>query len=247
MKIRISCDCISAIRESGYALVPGNEYDIPAPLIESLESFAGSWKSLPADEYIVGPFCYRFRRYGRLAYQPRTGRIECLQASPFRQSGSANRLYADMARSFADVSDDDLENRFLHELVRHDFEQFGVTDDMTHFNWVVGVHQIKIVGKRDQPGDPAPEGIHQDGSRFIGIHLMGRENVQGGVSKIYDLKGVEVASVPLVKSLDSILIEDARVMHSVMPIAPVDVAKPAVRDTLILTYDPDEYAGSGSA
>ena len=247
MKIQIGCDCISAIRESGYALISGNEYDIPAPLIESLQSFAGSWKSLPADEYITGSFCYRFRRYGRLAYQPRSGRIECLPTSPFRQGGLVNRLYADMARSFAGVSEGDLENRFLHELVRHDFEQFGVTDDMTHFNWAVGVHQIKIVGKRDQPGNPTPEGIHQDGSRFLGIHLMARENVQGGVSKIYDLKGVEMASVLLVKSLDSILIEDARVMHSVMPIAPVDVAKPAVRDTLILTYDPDEYGSSGLA
>jgi hypothetical protein len=69
------------------------------------------------------------------------------------------------------------------------------------------------------------------------MHLVGRRNVQGGYTRISDQDGRELMVTCLTDPLDSIVVDDTRVRHSVTPIEPLNPGQAAVRDVLVLTYD----------
>jgi hypothetical protein len=69
------------------------------------------------------------------------------------------------------------------------------------------------------------------------MHLVGRRNVRGGYTKLSDQDGRALTIACLTDPLDSIVVDDTRVRHSVTPIQPLNPSKAAVRDVLILTYD----------
>jgi len=50
------------------------------------------------------------------------------------------------------------------------------------------------------------------------------------------LTGAELGSFTLTAPLDAALLDDARVAHGVTPIEPVDAARPAYRDVLVVTW-----------
>jgi hypothetical protein len=98
--------------------------------------------------------------------------------------------------------------------------------------WEVRVHQIRIVASPGESGLPAPEGIHQDGTDFLTLHLVRRHNVVGGESTIYDLGRKPIASYVMREPLDSFILEDPRIMHGVTPVHSADGLTPGVRDLL---------------
>jgi hypothetical protein len=102
--------------------------------------------------------------------------------------------------------------------------------------WEVRVHQIRIVASIDEPGLPAPEGIHQDGTDFLTLHLVRRHNVVGGISTLYDLERRTLQSYTLRNPLDSLIIDDSRIMHGVTPVYPVAGCTEGTRDILGIDF-----------
>src|SRR5262249_17757224 len=98
--------------------------------------------------------------------------------------------------------------------------------------WEVRIHQIRIVASTEQPGLPAPEGIHQDGTDYLTLHLVRRQNILGGVSTIYDLDRKPIRSYTMREALDSLMLEDPRIMHGVTPVHPADGRTTGTRDLL---------------
>ena len=88
--------------------------------------------------------------------------------------------------------------------------------------WEVRIHQIRIVASPKVPGLPAPEGIHQDGTNFLTLHLVRRSNVEGAESTIYDLDRKPIQRCTMCEMLDSLILEDPRIMHGVTPVHPAD-------------------------
>jgi hypothetical protein len=100
----------------------------------------------------------------------------------------------------------------------------------------VRVHQIRVVATPAQPGLPAPEGVHQDGTDFLTLHLVRRHNVAGAESCVYDLARNPVRRFTLRQPLDSMILEDPRVLHGVTPVYSADGRTPGSRDLLGIDF-----------
>jgi hypothetical protein len=227
----------SEIENSGYVILPGLVSQIRSDFARSWKTFAKSWELLPPDGSISASHCYRFRRYSRLICHPHEDRIERLPDARFVQTTFNNPLYGGIKREFAPVLPPEIKSEVLRQMIGIDFCHFGISPNKLGPRWFVGVHQIRIVGRRGHPGMPTPEGEHRDGNHFVGMHLVGRRNVRGGYTKISDQNGRELMVTCLTEALDSIVVDDTRVRHSVTPIEPLNPGKAAVRDMLVLTYD----------
>jgi hypothetical protein len=104
--------------------------------------------------------------------------------------------------------------------------------DRRQSNWEVRIHQIRIIASPGEPGLPAPEGVHQDGTDFLTLHLVRRHNIAGGETTIYDLDRQPIGKYTMREPLDSLILEDARIMHGVTPVHSADGRTPGTRDLL---------------
>jgi hypothetical protein len=68
------------------------------------------------------------------------------------------------------------------------------------------------------------------------VLMVRRENVASGETTIYDLLERPLGSFILTAPLDSALVDDSRVYHGVTPVVPLDPARPAYRDVLVVTF-----------
>ncbi|HPY42255.1 MAG TPA: 2OG-Fe dioxygenase family protein, partial [Thiolinea sp.] len=102
--------------------------------------------------------------------------------------------------------------------------------------WRIQAHQFRIVASHLEEGKPTPEGVHKDGADYILIMLLNRQNIEGGVSYIYDNERHEIAQCTLGIGTDLLLVNDHKVYHGVTPIYPADPDRAAWRDVLVLTF-----------
>jgi hypothetical protein len=66
--------------------------------------------------------------------------------------------------------------------------------------------------------------------------LVDRVNIARGTTTMYALDGRELGAFTLERACDTALVDDARVMHGVTAVKPVDPSRPAWRDVLVVTY-----------
>jgi len=102
--------------------------------------------------------------------------------------------------------------------------------------WFVEAHPFRIDTAADGIGRPTPEGAHRDGVDLVVVILVGRHNVKGGETRVFDAGGPQGLRFTLSEAWSALLLDDARVIHESTPIQPQDATLPAQRDTLVLTY-----------
>jgi hypothetical protein len=68
------------------------------------------------------------------------------------------------------------------------------------------------------------------------VLLIDRENIESGTTTIHAPDGTVLGSFTLRHALDAALVEDARVLHGVTAVTPLDPARPAHRDVLVVTF-----------
>ena len=95
--------------------------------------------------------------------------------------------------------------------------------------WHIEVHQFRIEARRGVEGRPTPEGMHRDGVDHVLVLLVGRRNI----AERHDVRsttwtGRTLGSFTLTEPFDAALVDDARVMHGVTPVEPVDPARTGV-------------------
>ncbi|HCF27855.1 MAG TPA: hypothetical protein DEV81_11805, partial [Cyanobacteria bacterium UBA11049] len=83
-------------------------------------------------------------------------------------------------------------------------------------------------------GNPAPEGIHRDGTDFIGIFSANRENIQGGETHLYIDKKEKPVFKKILHPGELLLVNDREFFHFTTPIKPTSDAQ-GVRDVFVLT------------
>ena len=98
------------------------------------------------------------------------------------------------------------------------------------------MHQFRIEARPGEAGQPTPEGLHRDGVDWVLVLMVRRENVKSGETTIYDLAERPLGSFTLTQPLDAALVDDSRVYHGVTAVEPVDPARPAYRDVLVVTF-----------
>lgn len=97
------------------------------------------------------------------------------------------------------------------------------------------MHQFRIDAARSG-ATPTPEGVHRDGVDFVFMMLVQRRNIQGGETRIRDQAGETLARFTLSDPFDTAIVDDARLLHGVTPVTPLDLTQPAWRDVLVVTF-----------
>jgi hypothetical protein len=200
------------------------------------DRFAASWDSLGMDTYMADGGRYRRRRHGAFSVSAAGTRRKAHQ--PHYQSRDYNALNGGIARWFTPLDEAVAAGAAMQGILRRCFDLFdGLTDPAVRpDSWHVETHQFRIEARPDVAGKPTPEGMHRDGVDWVLVLLVRRENIDSGMTTIHDLGKTLLGSFTLTDPLDAALVDDNRVYHGVTPVAPLDPARPAYRDVLVVTF-----------
>ena len=231
------------IERDGFAFRRGSDMRsiLRARGLDAWPAFASSWDNLGLDLYMADGGRYRRRRFA--AFDAVSGTVTRKPHQPHYQSRDHNPLNGDIERWFEPVSDAVCANGFMRGI-------FGVcttifdaaSPDGKAANWHMEMHQFRIEADSGQSGLATPEGAHRDGVDWVCVLLVNRRNVSSGVTQIFDPGGRSLGEFTLTDPLDTVFLDDRRVLHGVTPITPMDPASKASRDVLVLTFRRDELA-----
>jgi hypothetical protein len=188
--------------------------------------FGPFFDDLPVDPYIQGHF--RRRRFSRFAGTPEN--LTRLEHKYFVQSSQVNKLAGGVKRDFAELANGLLELGEFHRLIAA-FIDFSKIDPLV---CEMGVHQIRIVASRDEQGEPAPEGIHQDGFDFVGIFCIKRHAISGGETHLYRAKDEPPIFDKILQPGEFVMVNDRTLYHYASPVAPEGDGK-GERDVFVIT------------
>ena len=223
----------------GYSIVKAADVHWHHVMDPAWMELSHSFNNLPLDSYLIDGGQYRRRRYGRFIVTAKSGELKQLPNTGFlQQSEEVNRLYQGKVRYFEPIETATASNRFLATLIVSDLDVFPICTYDNSASWCIDVHQVRICCTPDTQGLPTPEGVHHDGQAFVAMHLIRRSNVAGGISTLYSSDCDPIDSVELELPMDSVFVDDSRVMHAVSSITPTRMGQDAIRDMLLLNFNP---------
>ncbi|BAY19499.1 hypothetical protein NIES21_53620 [Anabaenopsis circularis NIES-21] len=189
------------------------------------EGFESFFHNLPVDPYIKGN--YRLRRLSRFTVSG--NELIKLPHGYLFQSKTYNPLLGDVKREFSELEDGIIKLDIFKKMV------LAFSDSCKlHPEAEIGVHQIRTICSAENMGNPAPEGIHQDGTDFIGIFSVARENIQGGETHLYTAKKEKPVFSKVLNSGELLLVNDHEFFHFTTPIKPQTDGL-GIRDVFVLT------------
>ncbi|AFZ23913.1 hypothetical protein Cylst_1636 [Cylindrospermum stagnale PCC 7417] len=187
--------------------------------------FKPFFNDLPLDNYIKGK--YRFRRLSR--FMVSGDNLIKLPHGYLLQSKEYNPIVGDIKREFAE-----LDNALIElDIFKHLVLAFSDSCKL-HPEAEIGVHQIRTTCSPTNLGNPAPEGIHQDGTDFIGIFSVDRDNIQGGETHLYSAKKEKPVFNKILHPGELLLVNDHEFFHFTTPIKPQTDAQ-GIRDVFVLS------------
>ena len=198
--------------------------------------FASSWENLGMDLYMADGGTYRRRRFA--AMRVWAGMIARKPHQPHYQSRDYNPLNGGVERWFKPVTDSATDSTFTRSILgfcQTVFDALG-PERASPNAWHVEMHQFRIEANSGQVGRPTPEGRHRDGVDWVCVMLVNRQNVLSGVTQIFDVHGAPLGQFTLSDPMDTVFLDDSRVLHGVTPIEPMDSRDKAIRDVLVLTF-----------
>ncbi|MBA3684532.1 MAG: 2OG-Fe dioxygenase family protein [Planctomycetes bacterium] len=204
---------------------PGQDFDFSLHRLPlAVGALAPFFARLPLDRFIAGTF--RRRRLSRFRG---AGAFEHLPHAAFMQSAYVNRLLGNIQREYEELEDDLIAHPAFRALLTIYAEFFATGPDT-----VLGVHQIRIVCAPGQSGEPAPEGVHQDGFDWVGIFCIARAGVLGAQTQLFDdLRGEPIFSKALAPG-EAVFVNDRRIHHFTTPVTPSADAE-GHRDVFVIT------------
>jgi hypothetical protein len=223
------------IRTEGYTFVQGSEMRGSLEATGTLadwDAFATSWNDLGPDTYMADGGRYRKRRHAVFVID--ADGIMRRPAQPHYQSRDYNPLNGGLERWFQPVTDGIGSGPSMLTILAFCQKLFGALSPAPR--WHVEVHQFRIEARRGEVGQPTPEGMHRDGVDYVLVLLVNRTNIASGMTSVHDLAGNALGQFTLTAPFDAALVDDARVMHGVTAVEPLDPEQPGFRDVLVVTF-----------
>jgi hypothetical protein len=226
------CGLRARLADAGYALLPAAAACATLQLdLAGLDALRDSWERLPRDAYLRDGGNYRARRHSCFVQTPPAGPLEAVPHRPHWQPTSYNALHGGLTRWFEPVEPAVMGAPAWRQLLRSVGELFAEVHAAPR--WFIEAHQFRI-DTASGIGRPTPEGAHRDGVDFVAVILVGRRNVVGGETRVFDARGACGVRFTMQEPWSMLLMDDARVIHETTPIQ--SQGKDGVRDTLVLTY-----------
>lgn len=191
-----------------------------------LEELATWFENLPLDHYVEGSF--RRRRLSR--FRGAAQNLVHLRHGTFLQASNVNQLLGNIRRDYEELEDSLIASHAFKALLAGLQNFYGFDVNST----VLGVHQIRICCSVQEQGEPAPEGIHQDGFDLLTIACIARREVEGAATQLYaDPQGQPLFSQELAAG-QIVYCNDRQLYHYTTPIRPAHLA-PGHRDVFVIT------------
>lgn len=232
-------DIVGALQRAGEAvLAPSALDDVLGVTAGALETLRACWDDLPPDGYLRDGGRYRFRRHGCLVADGDT-----LTLAPHRahwQPLDYNALHGGIQRWYVPLAQEMVASpawaALLLGLARVASAMKGPQP------WFIEAHPFRI-DTSDGIGRPTPEGAHRDGVDFVAVLLVGRHNIKGGESRVFEAKGPAGQRFTMTEPWTLLLLDDERVIHETTPIQPLVPGERGWRDTLVLTLRSRGFQG----
>ena len=209
---------------------------LPVSANADWQEFISAWDDLPIDPYVKPSHrTSRYRRLGTLLAH-NDGTLERLPNKAFVQEKNINRVYGGQVRVFEPILGKTLDNAYFQAAIEHDLALIRQVDKDSG-EWLITVHAIRIIATADATSAPAPEGRHSDGHDYVIMHLIGRENCVGGLSRLFRKGESEpVFEHTLLSPMETLAVNDGTMEHEVTPIGSED-ASTAIRDMMIVDFE----------
>ena len=226
-----------ALRDDGYAVLTSSDVAALAGCEPGqLAALAPSWDALELDNYLKDGGRYRRRRHScfiqegeKLTQTAHRAHWQPLEYNALH--GGMHRLFEPMAPATVALP---AWPRLLLALGRICSAVKG------QHAWRIEAHQFRI-DTTDGIGRPTPEGAHRDGVDFVAVLLIGRSNIKGGETRVFEAEGPNGKRFTMTEPWTLLLLDDAAVIHESTPIQPL--GPHGHRDTLVLTYRAGQFQG----
>lgn len=232
MQIRTTTE----LKAQGFSYTSAKDFQIANTSSADLSDLSHEWNRLEGDKYLHSGARFRERRFGRFAFLLVTRELIQLEHIPYFQASTTNTYAGGIQREVAPLTKEFVNNPLLTNLISIDFDCFPTEEFDPKEWWYVACHLFRIIGRADEDGEPTPEGVHRDDIHYGAMHLMGRVNTEGGLSRIHNKDQSIKAELCLKEQMDTLFWPDRDILHSVTPIKPRNDEEEAVRDILILGY-----------
>jgi len=206
--------------------------------ISALEALHGDWDALPPDEYLKDGGRYRTRRHACFVSDG-----DALEQVPHRahwQPVQYNALHGGMQRWFAPMERGTLVQPVWQSLMRRLAR--ASSDLRGEQQWFIEAHQFRI-DTAGGIGRPTPEGAHRDGVDLVAVALVGRHDIKGGETRVFEAGGRRGERFTMSEPWTLLLLDDARVIHESTPIQPIVEGAAGWRDTLVVTCRAGGFQG----
>ena len=227
-----------SVARDGFACVrtPQMRAVLEAAGLDDWDRFARSWNELGVDTYMADGGRYRRRRFA--CFRANAQGIARKPHQPHYQSRDYNPLNGGIERWFEPVAEAIAAHPALRAILAtcHTLFDRLTPPAVRPASWHVEIHQFRIEARPGQEGRPTPEGMHRDGVDWVLVLLVSRVNIASGETSIGDLARRPLGSFTLTDPLDAAVTDDNRVYHGVTPVTPLDPARPAHRDVLVVTF-----------
>ena len=223
------------LRIDGYTFVRGEAMRGllgQAGSLTDWDVFAASWDDLGSDTYMADGGRYRKRRHAVFAVG--AAGVARQPAQPHYQSRDYNTLNGGIERWFEPVTEVVGAGPTMTTILVFCRDLFGMIGPAPV--WHVEIHQFRIEARFGLEGRPTPEGLHRDGVDYVLVLMVNRRNIASGMTSVHDLAGTALGHFTLTAPFDAALVDDARVMHGVTSVEPLDPAEPGYRDVLVVTF-----------
>ena len=223
-----------ALRGVGFTFVAGAGFRGLLGDPTDWDAFAASWNRLELDTYLPDGHRYRRRRHGTFSARAGEDAFRRERHQPHYQGIEYNRLVGGIERWFEPIEPGVASGPTFGAVMRFGLTLYGGLAPGR--DWHIEAHQFRIEARADAAGLPTPEGVHRDGVDYVTVMLVDRVNIASGTTTLHAPDGRMLGSFTLAAPCDAALVDDARVMHGVTAVHPVDASRPAWRDVLVVTY-----------
>jgi hypothetical protein len=199
-----------------------------ADLLE-LEDIQTSFAAVPLDAYVEEGF--RHKSLTRIRVRGR--QVILTEHGPLFQPKEYNPVHGDIVRHYPAMDEK------LAVLLRPAMEVFATVARLgdEHEILVQAQRITASSGDDGRTGFPVVEGWHRDNTRVLGILVINRVNITGGISLLaHDERGSRLALAQTLDPGDLVFVDDTVLWHNTTPIAKVRANAPAYRDVVILTW-----------
>lgn len=233
-------DVPQALRRDGYALLrPEDVAALAGCTPAQLAALEPSWETLELDNYLKDGGRYRRRRHA--CYIQDGAELAPVPHRAHWQPLEYNALHGGMNRLFEPVLAQTAAQPAWQGLLSGIGQLCAAARGQTR--WYIEAHQFRI-DTTDGIGRPTPEGAHRDGVDFVAVLLVGRHQVKGGETRVFEADGPNGKRFTLTTPWSLLLLDDASVIHESTPIQPLGAH--GHRDTLVLTYRGGAFQGQAA-